>query len=75
MSEENLKSEHTHIQWPVILKMYDNPFKLHALDLISFRDQINIYSQNVVCPLVASVAEIYQVVFQVCLKKKNLISY
>lgn len=45
-SEENLKSEHTLIQWPDVLKMYEKPFKLHALDLISFHDQINIYSQN-----------------------------
>lgn len=50
--------------------MYEKPFKLHVLDLISFLDQINIYSLNPVFPLFASVAENYQLVFPSLSKKK-----
>lgn len=35
MSEENLKSRHSLIHWENVLKMYENPFKLHVLDLSS----------------------------------------
>lgn len=61
MSEENPR--HPLIQWPLVLKMYENQLKLHVLDLIFFLDKINIYSLNLVCPLSASVVTNYRVGF------------